>query len=121
LGGIVIGQEVGRALRIRAIFAERQDGKLSLRRGLTLSSSDRVVVIEDVITTGLSTRETCDVAEAAGARVLGAGSIIDRGTDASRLGIPLQSLVQMQVAAYKPEECPMCAAGSPVVKPGSRA
>jgi len=121
LGGIVIGQEVGRALRIRAIFAERQDGKLSLRRGFTLSSSDRVVVIEDVITTGLSTRETCDVAEAAGARVLGAGSIIDRGTDASRLAIPLQSLVQMQVAAYKPEECPMCAAGSPVVKPGSRA
>ena len=67
LGGIVIGQEVGRALKIRAIFAERQEGKLSLRRGFTLSSSDRVVVIEDVITTGLSTRETCDVAEAAGA------------------------------------------------------
>ena len=121
LGGIVIGQEVGRALRIRAIFAERQEGKLSLRRGFALSPADRVVVIEDVITTGLSTRETCDVAEATGARVLGAGSIIDRGTDASRLNIPLQSLVQMQVAAHKPEECPMCAAGSPVVKPGSRA
>jgi orotate phosphoribosyltransferase len=121
LGGIVIGQEVGRALRIRAIFAERQEGKLSLRRGFALSSSDRVVVVEDVITTGLSTRETCDVAEATGASVLGAGSIIDRGADASRLNIPLQSLVRMQVAAYRPEECPMCAAGSPVVKPGSRA
>ena len=120
LGGIVIGQEVGRALHIRAIFAERQDGKLSLRRGFTLSPSDRVVVIEDVITTGLSTRETCEVAEGSGARVLGAGSIVDRGTDATRLSIPLQSLVRMAVAAYKPEECPMCAAGSPVAKPGSR-
>ena len=120
MGGIVIGQEVGRALQVRAIFAERQEGKLTLRRGFTLSSSDRVVVIEDVITTGLSTRETCDVAESFGARVLGAGSIVDRGTDDSRLSIPLQSLVRMQVAAYQPEECPMCAAGSPVVKPGSR-
>jgi orotate phosphoribosyltransferase len=120
LGGIVIGQEVGRALRVRAIFAERQEGKLSLRRGFRLSSSDRVVVIEDVITTGLSTRETCEVAEATGARILGAGSIIDRGTDPARLNLPLQSLVRLQVAAYKPEECPMCAAGNPVVKPGSR-
>src|SRR6187402_1080507 len=118
LGGIVIGQEVGRAMHIRAQFAERQEGKLSLRRGFTLAPSDRVVVVEDVITTGLSTRETCEVAEATGARVLGAGSIIDRGTDAARLNIPLQALVRMQVAAYKPEECPMCAAGSPVVKPG---
>ena len=73
LGGIVIGQEVGRALKIRAIFAERQEGKLSLRRGFTLSPSDRVVVIEDVITTGLSTRETCDVAEAAARACSGPG------------------------------------------------
>jgi len=92
-----------------------------LRRGFTLGPDDRVVVIEDVITTGLSTRETCDAAQAAGARVLGAGAIIDRGADAARLNIPLQALVQMQVAAYQPEACPLCAAGTPVVKPGSRA
>jgi orotate phosphoribosyltransferase len=121
LGGIVIGQEVGRALNVRAIFAERQDGKLVLRRGFTLGPDDRVVVIEDVITTGLSTRETCDAAQSAGARVLGAGAIIDRGADAARLNVPLQALVRMQVAAYQPEACPLCAAGTPVVKPGSRA
>ncbi|HET7694881.1 MAG TPA: orotate phosphoribosyltransferase [Vicinamibacterales bacterium] len=120
LGGIVIGQEVGRALHVRAIFAERQEGRLTLRRGFTLSPADRVVVVEDVITTGLSTRETIEAAEAAGAQVLGAAAIIDRGADASRLNVPLQALVRMQVAAYQPETCPLCAAGQPVVKPGSR-
>ena len=121
LGGIVIGQEVGRAMHIRAIFAERQDGKLVIRRGFTLAPSDRVVVIEDVITTGLSTRETCDAAEALGAQVMGAGAIIDRGTDPARLHMPLQALVRMNVAAYQPDACPLCAKGLAVVKPGSRA
>jgi orotate phosphoribosyltransferase len=120
LGGIVIGQEVGRALRIRALFAERQDGVLSLRRGFTLSPSDRVVIVEDVITTGGSTRETIAVAQAAGAQVVGAAAIVDRGTDADRLTIPLQALVRMEVAAYQPDSCPLCARGLPVTKPGSR-
>ena len=120
LGGIVIGQEVGRAMQVRAIFAERQDGKLTLRRGFTLAKADRVVVVEDVITTGGSTRETIVAAEMAGASVLGAAAIIDRGADPGRLNIPLQALVRMEVAAYAPEACPMCAAGKPVVKPGSR-
>jgi orotate phosphoribosyltransferase len=120
LGGIVIGQEVGRAMHVRAIFAERQDGKLTLRRGFSLGPADRVVVIEDVITTGLSTRETIDAAEATGARVLGAGAIVDRGAEPARLNVPLQALVRMQVPAYQPEACPLCAAGVPVVKPGSR-
>jgi len=121
LGGIVIGQEVGRALQIRALFAERQDGALTLRRGFTLERSDRVLIVEDVITTGGSTRETIAVAEAAGARVIGAAAIIDRGSDPSRLNVPLQSLVKMEVPAYPPESCPLCAKGLPVVKPGSRA
>ena len=120
LGGIVIGQEVGRALHVRALFAERQDGVLTLRRGFTLSPSDRVLVVEDVITTGGSTRETIAVANAAGANVLGAAAIIDRGSEAARLDMPLQALVRMQVAAYAPESCPLCAKGVPVVKPGSR-
>src|SRR4051812_13328192 len=77
LGGIVIGQEVGRALGVRAIFAERQDGRLLLRRGFTLSPNDKVLVVEDVVTTGGSTQETIDVARAAGARVVGAASVID--------------------------------------------
>ena len=119
LGGIVIGQEVGRALQVRALFAERQDGTLTLRRGFTLDPSDRVLVVEDVITTGGSTRETIAVAEAQGAQVVGASSIIDRGSKAV-LGVPLQSLVTLQVAAHDPASCPLCAQGLPVVKPGSR-
>ena len=120
LGGIVIGQEVGRALGVRAMFAERVDGKLTLRRGFTLSPADRVVVVEDVVTTGGSTRETIDVANAAGATVGGAGALVDRGGDTTRVPVPLFTLVQMKVPAYDPSSCPLCAKGLPVVKPGSR-
>jgi orotate phosphoribosyltransferase len=122
LGGIVIGQEVGRALGVRAMFAERQDGRLALRRGFAVSPSDRVLVVEDVITTGGSTRETIDVARESGAHVVGASSIIDRGSDSSSVvEVPLFSLVRMDVPTYQPESCPLCAKGLPVVKPGSRA
>ena len=121
LGGIVIGHETARAFGVRALFAERQEGRLTLRRGFTLSPSDRVLIVEDVITTGGSTRETIDVATAAGAQVAGAGSIIDRGSDPSRLDVPLFALVQLEVPAYEAAACPMCAAGTPVTKPGSRA
>jgi orotate phosphoribosyltransferase len=121
LGGIVIGQEVARALGARALFAERQDGALTLRRGFTLSDADRVLIVEDVLTTGGSTRETIAVAQASGAHVVGAAAIIDRGRDSARLDVPLQCLVRLDVPAYPPEACPLCAAGQPVVKPGSRA
>ena len=121
LGGIVIGQEVGRALHVRALFAERQDGQLALRRGFTLDPADRVLIVEDVITTGGSTRETIAVAEAAGAQVVGAASIVDRGGVGGRLDVPLQTLVKMEVASYDPSSCPMCAKGLPAIKPGSRA
>jgi orotate phosphoribosyltransferase len=120
LGGIVIGQEVGRALGVRAIFAERQEGNLMLRRGFTLSAADRVLVVEDVITTGGSTREASDVAIAAGAHVIGAAAIIDRSSDLSRLNLPLFALVRMEVPAYQPESCPLCARNVPISKPGSR-
>lgn len=120
LGGIVIGQEVARALGVRAIFAERQDGALTLRRGFTLSPQDRVLVVEDVITTGGSTRETIEVARACGADVLGAAAIVDRGGDPARLHVPMHTLVKLEVPAYPPESCPLCAKDIPVVKPGSR-
>ena len=120
LGGIVIGQETGRALGVRAIFAERHEGKLSLRRGFTLSPQDRVLVVEDVITTGGSTRETVDVATAAGATVIGAAAIVNRGRNESQLGLPFYALVNMDVPVFQPETCPLCASGDPVVKPGSR-
>jgi orotate phosphoribosyltransferase len=121
LGGLIIGHEVARALGVRALFAERVDGQLTLRRGFSLSPDDRVLIVEDVITTGKSTRETSDVATAAGASVLGAGSIIDRGNDPGRLNLPLYSLVRLEVPAHEPEACPLCARNIPVVKPGSRA
>lgn len=121
LGGIVIGQEVGRALGIRALFAERQDGVLMLRRGFTLSPADRVLVVEDVVTTGKSTRETIDVARAAGAQVVGAAAIIDRSGGDQHLDVPFHVLATIALPTYQPESCPLCASGQPVVKPGSRA
>jgi orotate phosphoribosyltransferase len=120
LGGIVIGQEVGRALSVRAIFAERENGVLTLRRGFTLAPADRVLLVEDVLTTGGSTKETAAVAEAVGAHVVGAACIVDRGSDPGRLGLPLQALVRLEVPAYAADACPLCAKGEPVVKPGSR-
>jgi orotate phosphoribosyltransferase len=120
LGGIVIGQEVGRALGIRAIFAERQDGALTLRRGFIIGENDRVLVVEDVLTTGGSTRETMQVATAAGGRVVGVASIVDRGSGRARFDVPYVSLLQIDLPTYEPDQCPLCAQGLPVIKPGSR-
>jgi orotate phosphoribosyltransferase len=120
IGGIVIGQEVGRALGVRAIFAERQDGSLTLRRGFTLEPGEKVLIVEDVVTTGGSTRETMDVARAAGAVVVGACAIVDRSGGKQGLDVPFQALLPMEVKAYQESECPLCQQGIPVVKPGSR-
>jgi orotate phosphoribosyltransferase len=120
LGGVVIGHEVARALGVRAIFAERQDGALTLRRGFMIAENDRVLVVEDVLTTGGSTRETMQVARAAGGQVVGAASIVDRGAGAAELGVPFISLLAIDLPTYEPDKCPLCARGLPVVKPGSR-
>ena len=120
LGGLVIGHEVARALGVRAIFCERQDGALTLRRGFSLASDDRVVVIEDVVTTGGSTRETLAVATAAGATVVGAGAIVDRSGGAPGLDVPFRALMTLTLPTYPPESCPLCLAGEPIIKPGSR-
>ena len=120
LGGVVIGQEVGRALGVRAIFAERQEGTLTLRRGFALSETDRVLVVEDVLTTGGSTRETIQVARAAGAQVVGAGAIVDRSGGRARFDVPMAALVEIALPTYEPDTCPLCAEGLPIVKPGSR-
>jgi orotate phosphoribosyltransferase len=120
LGGVIIGQEVGRALGVRAIFAERQDGALMLRRGFMLADNDRVLVIEDVLTTGGSTRETIQVARAAGAQVVGAASIVDRSAGSVTFDVPFVSLLDISLPTYEPGVCPLCAQGIAVVKPGSR-
>jgi orotate phosphoribosyltransferase len=124
LGGVVIGHEVARALGVRAIFAERQDGALTLRRGFVIAENDRVLVVEDVLTTGGSTRETMQVARAAGGQVVGAASIVDRsghaGARVAELGVPYVSLLSIDLPTYEPDKCPLCAQGLPVAKPGSR-
>ena len=120
LGGLIIGHEVARALGVRAIFAERQEGAMTLRRGFSLSGDDRVVVIEDVVTTGGSTRDTMAVADPARATIVGAGSIIDRSGGAVRLDVPFIALATLDVPSYAADDCPLCKAGAPIVKPGSR-
>jgi orotate phosphoribosyltransferase len=120
LGGVVIGHEVGRALGVRAMFAERQDGELTLRRGFMLGETDRVLVIEDVLTTGGSTRETMQVATAAGGRVVGAAAIVDRSGGAAKFDVPFAALLKVDLPTYEPDRCPLCAQGMPVTKPGSR-
>ncbi len=120
LGGVVIGQEVARALGVRAIFAERKEGALVLRRGFTLAPGERALVVEDVVTTGGSTRETIEVARAAGADVVGAAAIIDRSGAAARFDVPFRALATVAYPALEPSRCPQCAAGEPAVKPGSR-
>src|SRR3954465_8269256 len=111
LGGVVIGHEVGRALGVRALFAERQDGSLMLRRGFVLSESDRVLVVEDVCTTGGSTRETMQVATAAGGQVVGAGAIVDRSGGRATFDVPFEALLKVDLPTYQPDACPMCAQG----------
>ena len=121
LGGLIIGHEVARALGVRAIFAERAGGTaLSLRRGFSLDAADRVLVVEDVFTTGKSTKETMVVAQEAGAAVVGAAAIVDRSGGTIDFGVPSHTLVSLNVPTYEPETCPLCAKGLPVVKPGSR-
>ncbi len=121
LGGLIIGHEVARALHKRFLFTERETGAMTLRRGFRLNPGERVAIVEDVITTGGSTREVIEVVSAAGAIPVVAGSIIDRSGGTAELGIPRVSLVTLTVEAWEPGNCPLCSAGIPVVKPGSRA
>lgn len=123
LGGIIIGYEVARGLGVRSLFAERSAPPaptLGLRRGFTLAPGERVVIVEDVFTTGGSTRETMEVARAAGAEVVGVAAIVDRSGGTIDFGVPSQTLASISLPTYDPAQCPLCAQGVPVVKPGSR-
>jgi orotate phosphoribosyltransferase len=122
LGGLIIGHEVAKALGSRFIFTERdQTGKMVLRRGFSVAQGETGVVVEDVVTTGGSTREVVENLVFAGARVLAAGSVIDRSGGQAEVGAPRVALVTLEVVAYPPDFCPLCEQGQPVVKPGSRA
>jgi orotate phosphoribosyltransferase len=122
LGGLIIGHEVARALGCRFLFTERDPaGKMSFRRGFTLTPGETAVVVEDVVTTGGSTGEVIELLRTADVRVVGVGSIIDRSGGRVDLGVPRVALATLDAVAWTPEECPHCKQGLPVEKPGSRA
>lgn len=120
IGGIVIGYEVARALGARSLWTEREAGRMTLRRGFTVRAGEGVLVVEDVITTGGSTRETVEAMREAGARVVGAASIIDRSGGRVDVGVPRVALATLDVPAVAPAACDPCARGEAAVKPGSR-
>src|SRR5512143_2120272 len=119
LGGIVVGQEVGRQLGVRTMFAERKSGQMELRRGFEIHPGERILVCEDVITTGGSVREVIAIVRRLQATVAGVGAVVDRSGGSSNLE-GLRAAVTMEVETFPPASCPLCAAGVPVEKPGSR-
>lgn len=120
IGGLVIGFAVAQSLDVRFVWTERENGLMTLRRGFSVKENERILVVEDVITTGGSTRECIEALEKQGARVVGAASIIDRSNGKAETGVPRIALASLDVPSYKTEDCPMCAAGEIAVKPGSR-
>jgi len=120
IGGVVVGTEVGRMLGVRTLFAERKDGRMELRRGFEIHPAERCLVVEDVVTTGGSVFEVVDIVNREKGVLAGVGYIVDRSNGKINFESKHFSVLQLDVVAYKPEECPLCAQGIPVVKPGSR-
>jgi len=125
IGGIIVGQEVAKVLGCRAIFCEREEGKMKLRRGFEIRKEERVVVVEDVITTGGSVKEIVEIVQGEGGKVEGIGVIVDRSKpslsdELVTLNLPLNSLLRIDIETYSPEECPICKKGIPLQKPGSK-
>lgn len=120
LGGIIVGQEIARQLNKKFIFAEREQSALTLRRGFNLTENEKVLVCEDVVTTGGSVFEVIDIVKSFGARVVGVGYIVDRSNGKVNFGFPQFSTLSVNAVSYAPEECELCKQGIPLVKPGSR-
>jgi orotate phosphoribosyltransferase len=119
MGGIILAYEVGRALGKRAIFAERQDGTMTLRRGFRIQPGERFIVVEDAISTGGSVREVIDVVKERGGQVVAVGSLVDRSGGKVDFGVPAATMVTLEVPAYAPDDCPLCRAGVPLTLPKS--
>ncbi len=120
IGAIQMAYEVGKQLGVKNIFAERENGEMTLRRGFTIEKGQRVLVVEDVVTTGGSVREVIDLVKANGGIVAGVGSIVDRTGGKIDFGVPYKSAFSMDITSYEADECPICKTGAPLVKPGSR-
>lgn len=119
-GGILLAHEVGKSLGTRAIFTERENGKMTLRRGFVIKPGERVLVVEDIVTTGGSIQEVIEVVREHGGQVIGVGMLVDRSGGKANFDIPAKSLLQLDVTTFKPEECPLCKQGIPMTKRGSR-
>ena len=120
VGGIIMGYEVARQLGVKNFFAERVDGKMTLRRGFSLQKGSRVIVVEDVVTTGGSVKEVIQLCQDAGCNVVAAASIVDRSNGKVDFSVPYRALLSMEVISYEADECPVCKQGIPLYKPGSR-
>ena len=120
MGGVIIGHEMGRALGVPAIFVERPTGTFELRRGFRLERGQRVLLVEDVVTTGLSSREAIEAVKQAGAMVIGAAALVDRSNGSAELGVPFTPLIRLDVPTYPPDSLPSELAALPAIKPGSR-
>lgn len=120
IGGIVAGQEVARLLGVRSIFAERVENKMTLRRGFEINPGERILAVEDVVTTGGSVKEVIEHAKFLGADVIGAAFIVDRSGGNAKFNVPVYSVFQMDVVTFQPNECPLCKQGIEILKPGSR-
>ncbi|HBE77259.1 MAG TPA: orotate phosphoribosyltransferase [Firmicutes bacterium] len=120
IGGIIVAYEVAKALGVRALFTEREDGKMTFRRGFDLEEDENVLVVEDVITTGGSVFEVIDAVKERGANVCGVGVLVDRSAGKVHFGVKKESLISIEIETWEPEECPLCKEGIPIVKPGSR-
>ena len=121
VGAVQMAYEVGKQLGVKNIFAERENGVMTLRRGFTIEPGQRVLIVEDVVTTGGSVREVMQVVQDCGGVVAGIGSIVDRTGGSIDFGVPYKSAFSMDITSYEAEECPICETGAPLVKPGSRA
>lgn len=120
MGGVIIAYEVARQLGVPGLFTERENGTVKLRRMFSVEPGQRVLVTEDVITTGLSSQEVVDAMQALGAEVIGVAAIVDRSNGTAKISVPYKGLISRQMNNYDPAECPLCKAGVPLYKPGSR-
>jgi orotate phosphoribosyltransferase len=120
LGGVIIAHEVASSLGVRCIFAERKEGEMQIRRGFEVEAGERVLVIEDVVTTGGSVKEVIALLEDRGAKIMGVGSLVDRSKGKNPFEVPFRALKAVQIESYLEEDCPLCKEGIPAVKPGSR-
>jgi orotate phosphoribosyltransferase len=120
LGGVVVAHEVARARGVRALFTERVDGAMKLRRGFHMAPGDRVLIVEDVVTTGGSVKEAAAAVESLGGEIVGFGALIDRSGGKADFGLPFHALLTLNAVSWDSGQCPLCRAGIPAVKPGSR-